>query len=109
MSTQPTATFDGHSGLLAQIDEVNQWWPDSHQKVIAGVNVHEIHSRLDALRAFLERHFAAEERDGLLAQDFGGDPRFVAESERLLQQHAELRRQLDAVIQRVPVADGSVA
>ena len=109
MTTPSTAAFDVHTGLLSQIDEINQWWPDSHQRVIGGVNIHEIHSRLDKLRASLELHFAEEERGGLLPEEFGGDPRFVSESERLLQQHADLRRQLESVIRHVPPADGSVA
>lgn len=109
MTTPSAATFDVHTGLLSQIDEINQWWPDSHQKVIGGVNVHEIHSRLAKLRASVEQHFADEERGGLLPEEFRGNPRVVVESDRLLQQHAELRQQLDSIIRHVPPADGSVA
>lgn len=109
MSTPAKVVVHGHHGVLSQLDAINQWWPDSHQKVIAGINIHEVLSRLKALRESLVTHFAAEEKTGLLPGDYHGPVRFAEEGTRLLAEHGHLLCQLDSVIQHAPEMAGSVA
>lgn len=108
MSTQTRLTIhDGHSGLFGQLDAVNQWWPDTRRKVVAGVNIHEVRSRLEALRFSLLEHFSAEEQGGLLSADFPGDVRFIEQGDRLLREHSELLGDLSSILQSIPLVDGS--
>jgi|GEM_PF-2850186 len=110
MSTQTRLTVhDGHSGLFGQLNELDQWWPDPRQKVVAGVNIHEVHSRLEALRFSLLEHFSAEECGGLLPPDYHGDIRFVEQSDRLLREHGELLGELSSILKSIPLMDGSAA
>lgn len=110
MSTQTRLTIhDGHSGLFGQLDEVNQWWPDSRQKVVAGVNIHEVRSRLEALRLSLLEHFSVEESGGLLPADYQGDVRFIEQSDRLIREHGELLGELSSILKLIPLKDGSPA
>ncbi len=109
MSTQAPPIIHDHTGLLSQLEVINQWWPDSHQKVIAGIHSREIQARLKALRESLMEHFAAEECEGLLPQDVRLEPNDVGVAVQLLGEHQSLLEQLNLVMQVTPRSAGTLA
>jgi hypothetical protein len=64
----------------------------------------ELGTRLGKLRTHLLDHFRFEEEDGYMAPVLKEEPRFASEVQELLDEHGQMARALEALIQEVRAA-----
>ncbi len=90
------------AGVLTLLSAIDHWWPDATQTTVAGINVHETHSRLEALRKLLVKHCEQADRNDLLPGDFDEVEGLNHHRTRVSSRTRELLAELDLVIRETP-------
>jgi hypothetical protein len=103
-ASQPSfadAIHEAHVALLGDLQELDEAVRSGSEESPA-----ELGSRLGKLRAHLLSHFRFEEEGGYMAPVLKEEPQFGPQVQELLDEHGQMARTLDALIQEVSAAHG---
>lgn len=90
-----------HRRLHQMLVRVEESWPATESGRRDAVLIARLHSAARELRDELAKHFAEEEAGGVLEEAVSRNPELGPEESRLVQDHASLLADLDAMIARL--------